>query len=287
MLLFQILQIWYFTDVIYNFSEILTNATFIFNIIPMMTDGIVPASWSIGIEMIFYFIFPVIIISAGTLIRSLLLLFVTIFAAVKYSINIRGLHEYPDSFLVHNFILYLPYFSFGVLGFFIYNKIFPFIKTLRARKLLAWVICLVSIMFIYFLYDNSTFYMYFWSKDLRTLWDLLWGLPFMILCIGLSIYPIMVLCNSLTVQLGKISFSLYLIHPHVIGFFYKGGLYHQVANLLPYSEALVFWVCAFFTVLTTVVFALFTYYLIELPGMSLGIKYANRHLAHGAEIISK
>ena len=109
----------------------------------------------------------------------------------------------------------------------------------------------------------------------------------MVLCIGLSTYPIRVLCNSLTVRLGKISFSLYLIHPHVIGFFYKGSLYHQMGNLLSFSESLVFWVCAFFTILTTSFFALLTYYLIELPGMSLGIKYANRNLLQGAEIISK
>jgi peptidoglycan/LPS O-acetylase OafA/YrhL len=46
--------------VVHPISEVLVNASFLFNLIPAHITGFVWASWTIGVMVIFYLIFPVI-----------------------------------------------------------------------------------------------------------------------------------------------------------------------------------------------------------------------------------
>jgi peptidoglycan/LPS O-acetylase OafA/YrhL len=52
-------------------SQIFSSATFIFNLIPGHSESFVPAAWSIGVEMLFYAVFPFIMMLITNVARYL------------------------------------------------------------------------------------------------------------------------------------------------------------------------------------------------------------------------
>src|SRR4051812_47423816 len=55
MLAVHLALIWFVYGITHSLSTVVLNAAFLFNLVPPLVDGIVPASWSIGVEMMFYF----------------------------------------------------------------------------------------------------------------------------------------------------------------------------------------------------------------------------------------
>lgn len=276
MLIFQILHLWIAYGVTFSAGEIFLNAVFLFNLIPHLTDGIVPASWSIGVEMIFYAIFPMVILLGKTLFRSLFLLFISIVMATYFSIDMKLVEGNFSGFSYHNFIINFPYFCWGLLGFYFF-KIANNIKDTKNRKLFARISCVIAIALMVTLYKYFDLYMFFWGRGLRTTWDTLWGMPFALLCIGLAVYPTRILSNPFTRLMGKISFSLYLVQPTAIYYLEKIGFYDSVISIFTGKTWLGFFVCAVITVAIIALISFATYRYIERPGMLLGQRLTKRN----------
>ena len=85
--------------------------------------------------------------------------------------------------------------------------------------------------------------------------------------LGLGILPSRIFINSATLFCGRISYSIYLLHPLVI--FHLTPVYRRVyASGLPLSVR--FLICAAMTLGAVLSLAWATYRWIELPGMRLG-----------------
>lgn len=269
MLVFQLLHLWAVHDLTMRPWEVFVNVVFIFNLIPHLTDGIVPASWSIGVEMLFYAIFPVAILFAITLWRALFMLLCTILMATHFTVDMRPYAEALPSFIHHNFLTNFPYFAWGILGY----HVFRFVSSKLGeyvRRLVSWGLCGGGILLMYVLYTSSALYMYFWNLGFRTTWDTLWGGAFALLCIGLAIHPTRVLSNLFTRYMGRISFSLYLVHPTVIYYLWKSGTYGYINNASTDVVWVGFCISMAITVAVIAMISYFTYQYIEVPGMALG-----------------
>jgi peptidoglycan/LPS O-acetylase OafA/YrhL len=98
-----------------------------------------------------------------------------------------------------------------------------------------------------------------------------WGLGLSALCIWQGVLPSVWIGNKFFEHLGERSFSIYLLHPVVI--FYSKNQLGVVYQLLePYVGLSAYFVCAALLISLILVFAEFTYRLIEVPGIKLGRK---------------
>jgi peptidoglycan/LPS O-acetylase OafA/YrhL len=111
---------------------------------------------------------------------------------------------------------------------------------------------------------------------LRVLWDSAWGIPFGLICVGLALRPIWLLSNRATRYLGKISFSLYLVHPSIIYYLGVLGVYSAIYRSVTFSKFAAFLASFAVTLLCVAGVSALTYRWIEEPGMRLGKKLLNR-----------
>ena len=268
-LLFQLTNAWLTHRTTFPPLEILVNATFTFNLIPTMTDGIVYASWTIGVEMIFYTLFPLALMVCRTLSRTVLVLALSIVLATQFSIAVKPLVESLPGFAHHNFIANLPYFVWGMLGFHLHRRIFS-LASRRHDRYLCWAICAAAIALLILLYHSEPLYMFFWNRGLRTTWDSLWGIPFGMLCIGMALHPSRVISNAVTRYLGKVSYSLYLVHPTVLFKLAQSGLYLWVYEQFPRHSGYGYLVSFLISLMIITAISSLTFRFIEQPGMNWG-----------------
>jgi peptidoglycan/LPS O-acetylase OafA/YrhL len=111
----------YFRGVAIKPEEVILNLSFLYNLVPGKHESLVFAGWTIGVEMLFYLAFPLILILTRRF--TVLLVFISIIICV--SIASRVLLEqvpglpagYPNLAVVSN----LHYFCIGILSFRIFQ----------------------------------------------------------------------------------------------------------------------------------------------------------------------
>lgn len=96
---------------------------------------------------------------------------------------------------------------------------------------------------------------------------------FAVLLVGLALAPIRLIVNKLTTWLGKISYSVYLVHTPVI--------VYLIPKMRSIQEAIPSYTGAYFLMLIMVMgfvipIATLTYYLIENPLNEFGKRQANK-----------
>lgn len=244
-----------------NLPTLGANLGFAFNLFPAWVDGVAPASWSIGVEMLFYALLPVVLVMVRGPISAGLATVIATAAAVIYGVRLDALGDIPASFIQHGFLFNLPYFAFGLLACFVYRAM----PAGRGPAALAAAALGLAILYV----------MAVWPTPLmpgragNTVYQALWGGPFALLCLGMAQAPSILLSNPATQFLGKTSFSLYLSHPHVIGWMKYFGAYERV-HALPGGSGVHFPVAVLVTLAVTVPISWALYRLIEAPGMALG-----------------
>jgi peptidoglycan/LPS O-acetylase OafA/YrhL len=268
-LVLQLINVWFEAGVFYRPIDIALNALFVFNLVPHLADGIVPASWTIGVEMLFYAIFPLALIACRTLFRTALVLLVSIVVATSTTIDLQPFESQQPSFVYHNVVSQLPYFIWGLLAFHVHRVLSPKLSARVARRL-CWGICVASIVAIYTIYSWTSLYMFLWNLHLRSTWDSLWGIPFGMLCIAMALHPSRLISNPLTRYLGKVSFSLYLIHPTVLYKLGKAGFYQWIYDFMPRHPGCAYFVCLVISLVIITALATFAFRWIEQPGMAWG-----------------
>ena len=91
--------------------------------------------------------------------------------------------------------------------------------------------------------------------------------------LGLAIHPSRIIVNRLTLFMGKVSYSLYLLHPFVV--LPMIPIYRAI-EAKGWPSTIGFGLCAALTLGTTVALAAVIYALIEAPGMRLGKRLTAR-----------
>ena len=105
---------------------------------------------------------------------------------------------------------------------------------------------------------------------MRWVWSCLLGAPLFLACVAMALHPAKVFSNAVTCYLGKVSFSLYLLHPIVLTKLNQFGLYRGLYEF--FGDSIVIAYLTSFAVSITLITAIssLTFRFIETPGMNWG-----------------
>ncbi len=230
-------------------ANIIANATLFNGISPYWMSSVVPGGWSIGCEMIFYILLPFLVTRIVNLNHSVLF---TVVALVGSLISVYLLGVFP--FIQHDRLWFeftkfsiigqLPVFGFGIIGYFLLIK--------KDYHISPYLLFMIAALFITEM-----------SVDNFIPFHTLMGVPLLAILVGLSFQPPGWI-NSRAIRLiGKISFSMYLVHFAVIA----GMQYLNFVDYLPGNSKSIFLINYtlrfMITMSVTVMISFFTYELIE------------------------
>ncbi|MDO9430669.1 MAG: acyltransferase [Phenylobacterium sp.] len=249
-----------------SLGDIALSLGFVFNLSPHMVDGIAPASWSIGVEMLFYAAFPLLLAIATTLPRAIFLTAIFAAGAVAYTIIGSKLKVNP-SFVVHGLAFNLPYFGFGLIAFQLF-------RLTPAR--LGWYLTFGALALTVAAWAAAPIFNRPGGGMYRSvLYMAAWGAPFGLLCLGMALRPPGLLSNPVTQFLGKISFGVYLAHPQVIFGLSRLGVYEAIQRL-PGGSGLTFPLAVLVTCAAVIPLAWGLFVFVETPGIQMGRRIARR-----------
>jgi peptidoglycan/LPS O-acetylase OafA/YrhL len=246
-------------------SGLLENFFFVFNLVPGRQTGIVMASWTIGVEMLFYVLFPLIYFKTKSLIHAMALTVGTMLIYLAFVFFLPHLRiggagavaTYADWIFLKD----LPIFAFGAVCFFIVRDRLLAHGEDRDRAMGLLLILLgvyVTVAFSAKWISTGIF------GGQRYVWPAIY---FSLLLVGLSLNPLKLLVNRFTRFLGAISYSLYLAHAPII--LILRPVYARITDAVT-SVPLAYVACAVVTFAAVLPVAYLTYRFIELPGIKLG-----------------
>ncbi len=255
--------------VTYSWKTILLDAFFGFNFIPGKEAGIVWASWTLGVEMIFYLLFPLIFRYVNDLWKAMCFFFLTLLVAGFYANLLTYLPlttSERESFYFFSFFHQLPVFALGILAFYIFersiqNRTRPRNLALALAAIAAYGWSALLTGRLQFLFDS-----FYWEAILYS-----------VLLLGLAVYPLRILVNRVTRFYGRISYSVYLNHPTLI---YALIPTYRVIYTLPMPVTLQYGTALLLTLVPLTSLSYVTYRFIEQPGILLGSRLIKKLAAY-------
>jgi peptidoglycan/LPS O-acetylase OafA/YrhL len=116
-------------------GTILYNLLFIFGFSPSKMPGLVLAGWSVGVEMIFYTLLPLIVLKIRRL--DVAILFLIASMGLGYYASSTAFYNGPLPWVLKwNFLSNLRWFACGVVGYFVYVHLTTF---KIQRSLVIWI----------------------------------------------------------------------------------------------------------------------------------------------------
>jgi peptidoglycan/LPS O-acetylase OafA/YrhL len=238
-------------------------ALFLHGFHPETINGIVRGGWSIAVEMMFYLILPFLMFYIKT-IKSCVIFFMV--SVVLYGFNkfiVVNLFYYPENqqdlvenFAFFNFLGQLPVFFIGIFCYLIFLRNY-------SGKLVAIVGGSLFVALLG-LFINPVFK--FLPQVFKFLpHHMVAGMLFSVFALILGRWPVRFFVNRITTMLGKISFSMYLVHFAILTAFSRLGF----TSFVPKSDlgSLLHVLCVIFVAAFA---SSFSYKYIERPGMALG-----------------
>ena len=238
--------------------HLVTVALFVNGVFPEYFNSIVGVEWSIAIEMTFYLIAPLLFRYITTGQRALVFLILSLFIAeyaTKWLAANSDLYASYPPYIMFWFPAQLPVFAGGILAFFVSQS--------KISRQSAVLLLMASCAWTYMVYRGGDV-RYLPHNDLMVL-------GFAGVLISLASFPARPFVNRVTVSLGRISFSVYLIHLFVM---------HRWNELVVVPLGLSPWVGAgvlfFGTIIVALPVCMMTYRFIELPGIAIGRRLIRR-----------
>jgi peptidoglycan/LPS O-acetylase OafA/YrhL len=184
-----------------NLTAIVANVTFLFGFIPGLHESIAWAGWSIGVEMIFYALLPLIFLVARDWRSSLALYVVSILAAIAFQRAIGP----KTSYAYMNIVSQLPHFMAGLVAFHAYRS-----GALAKFGDKAWVLLVVGLAIWPSMALLKLGHLTVWGVDVE---QYVIGLAFPLIVLSQVLSPSRLIVNRLTLYIGQRSFGVYLLHP--------------------------------------------------------------------------
>lgn len=245
--------------------SMLSNIFFTNALIPEHTNNYVPGGWSVSVEFLFYFLMPFICSKIKTVNSAMLLFLATLGVAVIIDPIFKAYVPYPY-FQQYNFFVQLPVFPLGIMIYLYLNKKDNKIKTYTMA-------CLTMMLFIL---------CYMTLPE-----HILFSLLFALILIIQSKYNFKALSNKVLASVGKVSFSMYLVHFGVIYMFNRIGFNH-IIPVTSYGMSILNFILMYLIVVACAyAISNITYRLVEVPGQNLGrrlIKKIDNHF--NSQIVS-
>lgn len=267
-----------------DWYSLFLNVTFLFDLSPEHSSSLVWVGWSVGTEMLFYMLFPLLLVTIRNVYSALFFVVIAIvigeiarpaldtLATLAFGMTVSDQHILPQ----------LRYFAFGILAFHIYDR-------LRTTKLAAKDAghVFVGAVHLFFITLSAVliFILVFFQQKLRELWHLdmaVWGALFTVLCVWLTVRPLRFLNWAPIQYLGERSYSLYLVHfPAIL---LLPALTKAAFDAFhPFMGDWAIIVAVIATYAPIVAVSAITYRLIERSGMDLG-KRLTRQIGRGSKI---
>lgn len=250
-----------------TFHDIALNLLLLFGLVPGKHESIVWAGWSIGIEILFYLLFPIIAALVSNLRSGILALAIAIL--VSSSTFTAAGNSDIGSYAYMNIVTHMPNFLSGVVTFLLWRRI-GFIQNAKwgAALLVLTVAALLSVIYL-----PVTYHVLMLASGVRL--DLyVWSILFASLILSLCLFPNRLIVNRFSTGLGRTSFSVYLWHPLIIIVLID---VYAIFGAALGSGLLNFIACLVLTVGIVGLVAHYSFHFIEMPGMKLGKRLANEY----------
>lgn len=236
----------------------LLSISFLFSLVPTMQDSLVWAGWSLGIEWLFYLIYPLLICFIRTKSTAILAWGIACYVSIEM-LKIDA----PYTSLYMNILNHMPFFISGILAYLLMpemNKIRQKLGDNTNLISLLVLFCVSVYLLNYFYSDNN-------SINLYVTYSLAWLVLISTSVVGFPFF----LNNVFTRFLGKASYSIYLNHSIVILFLKLSGFFGFISTEIESGEVS-FCIAMLSVSVLTLIMSYFTYHYIEIPGMALGKK---------------
>lgn len=258
-----LLRMWVIDATTRPLTEVLDNILFTFNILPEHQWGIVPAGWTIGVEMIFYLIFPALYLASGNIWRAVTAMMLSIIIARVFDNMLPSLVNNQETYRLLSFFHHLPTFVSGLVAFRLYESL----KGHSSKNDVGLTLITGAAVLYFALLDNRTALVepYYWQ-----------GIIFGTFVVGLALSPTSILVNRVTAFLGKISYSTYLLHSPIIVWLMP--VYAEIYSW-PAVVSFKFLTCAALTLAVLVPISYAAFRLIEQPGINWGRRIVDRRIS--------
>ena len=259
-------------DTGHSVGEVLASVFFVFNLLPTGQEGFVWASWTIGIEMVFYACFPLIYLWTRDLGKAVAFFFgsILLWMAVQLLMDYLLMPaDWKASILQWHALKHFPTFALGIVLFFAFKHcllggvVTPAARSAGSAILLGGLFgfCAMLQGWLPAVFGSA----YGWS-----------GVMCALIALGLALWPVKALVNPMTAYLGKVSYSLYLLHPTII--YLLIPVYRTI-----YADAgsvtLAFLASLALTFAILLPLSSLSYRFVEKPGIGWGRRIASRWLA--------
>jgi len=259
LVLYYVRDIWYF-HVFHPAGMVAQSVFFVFNLTPGQEAGYVWASWTIGVEMLFYAMFPLIFAYARNLGLALAIFLFAMALRLPWH-NLTGLiitdPNEAEAYYDYSIIFNLGVFLFGVVVYQIY-KLINHASAIRHGAGYALTACF----FVGLVWD--CYCSPGWDRSTQVLVQ---TLLYSALLLGLSISPVTLVVNRVTQFFGKISYSVYLSHATIV--FFMSPIFAYFYSLTEY-KTLAFGASFATALLVITPISYITYRYVEQPGNALG-----------------
>lgn len=255
-------------------QRIILSVLFIFNFAPGEAEGIVWASWSIGVEMVFYACLPLAMVFIRSLRSAAALWFVLVLASYTYRRIIEADSGMPPGYAHYAFMSQLGVFGGGILGYWTVDKINSSTEVVRRR--LWWLAVMLGpvmaiAMAILLQWEATSFLVAPGRPDTQ-----LWGLSFGFIAALTVISAKRWMAHPVLQHIGERSYSIYLTHVVVI--YLSGPLIRRLYEICyPMLGGYGFAVCALAVLAMTLLVSEVTYRYIEVRGIALGKRFVAAH----------
>ncbi|MDQ8013029.1 MAG: acyltransferase [Flavobacterium nitrogenifigens] len=235
-------------------GNVISNFFYCHGLSPYWINSFVPGGWSITVEMFFYILFPFLFKRIENINSGFIFLNLTLLVKLVLQEFFQYGNFISDTYLWREFIFYyfpsqLPIFALGIILYFLIEN--PDNIKLVKNKHFAFFFVLLPLQIgskLDFLYLNHVIF----------------GIIFVVFALLLSKGKLNFLSKSFIKYIGKISFSIYIIHFIVIAWLAKFHLIDFCNNGL-INLLLRFMLILFFSILISTL----TYRLIEIPFQNL------------------
>lgn len=189
----------------YDPLNIIVNLLFLNGLYPPANNTIVPGGWSIGTEMIFYALFPILFAlhekffsRRGLIFVISVFAFVASFAILSLINNLTGYSLSNNNFLYFNIVTQLPVFLLGMLYWWAKEKL-DFSPGL--------IVSLLGAVFF------ACSFVYFWYSSILNAFLFVSFCAAVLFCFLIRVFELIPAINlSIFQRIGRVSYSMYLFH---------------------------------------------------------------------------
>jgi len=221
--------------------------------------------------MIFYAIFPVLLLLIKTPRQALIFLLISIVVscALRSALHFQYMKANPSARYDWSYFSFASNMCFFAMGIYAY-LLSEFYKT--HTKSLSVIASLVAIVIICALLFTNVGYL---IKNTARFDIVLWGIGLTALCIWQALRPSFIMASYVFEYLGERSFSIYMIHPVAI-FYLKPYLQKIYQLCMPVMGNYSYFISASLLLVVILCVAEFTYRFIEVQGIGFGRKLIAR-----------